>query len=469
MTFSVRDTLSAMSGGIRLVDAVCCPQCLKMASPVDLLWIAGHEKLSYDARLGAEQQLRFRASSFTVEGIALDPLGAMSRGVACPQCHFALPREVCEKPLHIFSIVGAQDSGKSYFLAAALHELKNRLSSRFGTAAILTGNEDNERIKVYQADLFSQDSTDRRRTAPKGWAVLPKTKQVGDSYNQIIQGGEIHSFPKPSLLDIKPENPERDGPGAVLCFYDNAGEDFGREWDDHHRHVTAHVQNSKVRFFVFDPLQESSFRQACLAAGCMSDDEEPKSVPMHLGFDSRFADPQVVLGSSTHDQGEEFRAVVQRMKILTGLGQSEKDPRLLCYVLTKYDTWSRLPKWQELLRAADPAGQGEVHDPWLETAHGWRLDLDYIRRVSEATKGLMEKMFPNALRAAMASFERVLFFPVSATGRGAQIIPEDGRRAFRQPLAPRWVDVPLLVAMNEVGLAVPPVATYSVEQGIRVG
>ena len=114
-----------------LRSRVTCPHCWKEFPPDRALWIAQHPDLVGDPRLGADQPQRFLPTRFNVQGAAIDARGFACHGLACPNCHLAVPRSMFETRPMFLSILGSPASGKSYFLAAMTWRLRSVLPKYF--------------------------------------------------------------------------------------------------------------------------------------------------------------------------------------------------------------------------------------------------------------------------------------------------------------------------------------------------
>ena len=107
-----------------------CPICwLKFDRP-DVLSIAIHDDLRGDPKLGDDAMLRFVPTEFNSKGQALDPMGLPTTDGACPHCHRKMPPGFMDVPHHIFSIVGAPSSGKSYYLSVLVRQANTTLIRR---------------------------------------------------------------------------------------------------------------------------------------------------------------------------------------------------------------------------------------------------------------------------------------------------------------------------------------------------
>ena len=92
-----------------------------------MMHISSHPEMLGDSIMGADQQRRFIPNQWDANGMPLDQFGLPSPDTACPHCHERLPAGFGEFDQFIFSIVGAPASGKSYYLAILLKNLKRHL------------------------------------------------------------------------------------------------------------------------------------------------------------------------------------------------------------------------------------------------------------------------------------------------------------------------------------------------------
>ena len=108
--------------------------------------------------MGAEYHRRFIPQKWDANGIALDDFGIPSPDTACPHCHERLPAGFGEFKQYIYSIVGAPSSGKSYYLAILLKQLKRYLFHRFEISFMDQDPEYNIQINEVIQTLFSARS-----------------------------------------------------------------------------------------------------------------------------------------------------------------------------------------------------------------------------------------------------------------------------------------------------------------------
>jgi hypothetical protein len=165
--------------------------------------------------------------------------GAPARPV-CPSCHSDLPQRFADAPSRSMALIGTRASGKSHFIAVALHELEHRIGPRFGGSLMLLDDATRRRVdddlkpRLYDAGL-----------------VLPAT-------NSVITDGAVRA-PLVSRLTL--------GRGAHsnLVFFDAAGEDLQslEVLEREGRYVTQ----SDGLVLLVDPLQIATVRDDLAGSG----------------------------------------------------------------------------------------------------------------------------------------------------------------------------------------------------------
>src|SRR5262245_37514157 len=116
---------------VTLLPRTTCPHCWHAFAPEEVLWVSEHHDLRGDPWL-PDEPLRFLPSRFHPDGNALDPRGEVCHHLACPHCHLNVPRELLELEPVFVSAFGAASSGKSFYLATAVRELRLLLPEQFG-------------------------------------------------------------------------------------------------------------------------------------------------------------------------------------------------------------------------------------------------------------------------------------------------------------------------------------------------
>lgn len=399
---------------VNLRANVPCPHCWHHFSPESALWISQDPNLLGDPRLGEESQRRFLPTRFTVDGNALDARGLVCHQLACPQCHLAVPRAMFELQPMFVSIIGSPSSGKSYLLASMMWQLRRSLPKHFGLDFSDADPEANRTLNQYEQEQFLNPDRDQP-------VKLIKTQERGDNYDVVRYGSQTVIYPQPFVFTLRPGNDhpmshERRRASRVLVLYDNAGESFEPGKDTTANPVTQHVAKSTALMFLFDPTQDVRFREACR---------------------ERTDDPQIHRPDVTSRQDVILNEVASRVRRHSGLSHSQKHRRPLIVLVTKFDVWSFM------------LGKSNLDSPWITNRDKpiCALDLGRITRISGQVRKALLKCSPEFVAAAESFAEKVVYLPVSATGRGPEVDETSGEIAGIRPrdIQPIWADIPLLL------------------------
>lgn len=393
---------------------VICPHCWEEFSPEDILWVSEHPSLRNDVRLGQDEARRFLPDRFDLDGNAIDPGGSTCKRLACPNCHLLVPRANLElQPLFV-SIVGSPACGKSYFLASMTWRLRKVLPQVFGLSFADADPMANALLNEYEEQQFHNSDQD-------ALIKLAKTQEQGDLYDEIRIDQQIVRLPRPFFFAIRPstEHPNREQQvraSRVMCLYDNAGESFQPGKDTTGNQVTGHLTRSDSLLFLYDPTQDTRFREACRGVS---------------------QDPQVNESPVTTRQETILHEMTDRIRRHTRLPQHKKHSAQLIVVVTKCDAWKPLLK-TDLLH------------PWRKTLnasiHG--LDLGYIKKVSNLVRDLLWKYSPELCSAAESFADDVLYVPTSATGHAPEKLPNGHGYGIRpRKIRPIWAEVPMLAVL----------------------
>ncbi len=408
-----------------LLAKVTCPHCWTTFPPHDTKWVSAHPTLRDDQKV-PEGGRRFLPTRFSVSGQAIDAKGELCSDLACPRCHLTLPRDVIELPLAIFSIIGAPSSGKSYYLASSLWQLRSTLATRFAISFEDSDPVANQKLHQYEETLFLNAGQDKL-------VALPKTELDGDLYEQIeIEVDRVVLLPKPfifrmSLLPNHPRSGAIQKNGRSICLYDNAGEHFLPGAQTANSPGTRHMLVAKTLMFVFDPTQHSQIRKLCMG---------------------RTDDPQVGGNVSSFRQDLILSEATRRIRAESGLNQGQRDTRPLIVILTKYDVWSSAVKGPTL-RA----------DTVIQEGPGGlcRLNTALLKSMSGVFRNMLVKLAPEIVSTAEAFSEDVTYIPVSALGWSPEEIPGSGGAGGNgrlslgirpREISPLWSEVPLLYAIH---------------------
>ena len=397
-------------------ERLTCPHCWKGFSPDSALWVAEHESLLDDPRLGADHHLRFLPSRFNSDGDAIDPKGEVCHELACPSCHLVVPRVLFEtRPLFV-SIVGSPACGKSYFLASMTFRLRSIMPRAFSVTFADADPESNRILCHYEEIQFYNPDRD-------SIIKLAKTEEQGDLYNTVRDGEQLINYPRPCIFSIRPQ---ADHPSAakarsvarVLCLYDNAGESFEPGKDTAANPVTRHLAKAQTLFFLYDPTQDPRFREACRG---------------------KSSDPQLTSAVVTSRQETVLHEMASRIRRHAQVGQHDKHQRPMIVVVTKFDAWSSLLPHVRL----DPPLVRSGKSDWCG------VDFPKIQEVSKQVRELLWRYTPELVSTAEGFAREVLFVPVSATGGSPEVDPVTGQMGIRpRNIKPIWAEVPMLITLS---------------------
>jgi hypothetical protein len=382
-----------------------CPVCWLKFDRGDVMHIAVHDELRGDMIMGEDAMLRFHATRFNDRGQALDPKGVPCMDVACPHCRRALPHGYMDVPVHIFSIVGAPSSGKSYYLSTLVRGLQVSLHRNFGLAFRDFHPEGNRRLNAMKNSLFGAS------TPQDAW--LNKTDLEGDMYERLPRYGQVVALPKPFSFAIVPEGNRLQN--RAIVFYDNAGEHFEPGRDSASSPGAQHLASSAGIFFLFDPTSNVDFRRRLHSSG----------------------DPQMQI--STIDQQDVILAETEiRVKRLLGLRRDERIEVPLAMMIGKCDVWLE-DLGPDRLRPAIANGA---------------VDLGAIRHNSDVVRAYLIEVCPYLVSVADSIAHEVAYFPVSSLGHTPVKFshPTQGEKIGPDPtqMNPMFVEVPTLWVLSKV-------------------
>ena len=382
-----------------------CPTCWLRFDSGDVMHVAVHESLFGDPLLGEEHMRRFEATRFNDRGQALDEQGVPCTEIACPHCRRTLPPGFFDDPHRIFSIVGAPQSGKSYYLTVLVKLLQTTLFKKFGIVFRDADPTGNAPLNEMKSHLFSAQSP--------GQAFLTKTQLEGEMYERLPRYDKMVTLPKPFIFSLS--GADTDEGACSVVFYDNAGEHFQPGQDSANSPGAQHIAASDAIFFLFDPTINPDFR-ACIT-----------------GAD----DPQ--LASHVSDQQDVILAETEvRMKKLLGYGRRERVDKPFAVIVGKCDAW------------IDKIGVDKFRDPVVDG----RIDLGAIEENSALVRELMEQYCPYIVANAETISSDVIYFASSAFGH-TPVTFEDDRGVERigpdpTKINPMFVEVPTLWALSRI-------------------
>jgi len=389
-----------------------CPVCWLKFDRGDAMNVAVHASLRGDPILGEAHMQRFFATRFNDRGQAIDAMGIPSPDQACPHCRRKLHPGFLDSPHHIFSIVGAPSSGKSYYLSVLIKTLQTTLFQQFGVVFRDADPSDNVILNQMKTQLFSASTPED--------AVLAKTELEGAMYETLPRLGRKVRLPKPFSFNLSnPKDPSQD---FSVVFYDNAGEHFEPTRNSSDSPGAQHIAAASGIFFLFDPLHNAEFRRQLTGL------KDPQ-------IQSRRMDQQDVILTETE----------VRIKSLLGLDSKQRIATPFAVIVGKSDTWSHL------------LGDAEIRWP---VADG-HLDLAIVRANSKRLRALLLDLCPAIVANSETISSDVMYFAASPLGsspieftdaRGVKMIGPDP-----QKLHPRDVEIATLWVLSKIAPGMVPV------------
>jgi len=381
-----------------------CPVCWLKFNRGDVMNIATHATLRGDPILGEAAMQRFHATRFNDRGQALDAMGVPSPEQACPHCRRLLPPGFLDMPHHIFSIVGAPSSGKSYYLSVLVKMLQGSLYQNFGVTFRDADPSSNVILTQMKTQLFSAGT-------PQD-AFLAKTDLEGTLYETLPRQGRMVRLPRPFTFKLSGRDAARE---ASLVFYDNAGEHFEPTRNSADSPGAQHIAVASGVFFLFDPLHSADFRK--LLAGVN--------------------DPQL-LGQRLDQQDVILAETEVRIKTLLGMESRQRLDTPFAVMIGKCDTWLPLLGGEPLLPAL-------VND---------KLSLSNLRANSARLREFMLRIAPAIVANAEAISNDVMFFALSPLGISpVEFTDSDGSIKIGpdpRMLNPQFVEVPTLWVLSKL-------------------
>ena len=378
-----------------------CPVCWLHFDEGDIMHVAMHNSLRGDPILGEDALQRFYPTRFNDRGQALDAFGLACIDMACPHCRRKLPPGFVGMPQHIFSIVGDQSAGKSYFLSVLMKVLPNALSRHFQVNFQDADPEGNAILNDMKNALFAARKPEDAR--------LLKTQLDGAMYERLPRYGRTVALPKPFIFSLG-SGREGERPYSVV-FYDNAGEHFQPGRDSADSPGAQHVAHSSGILFLFDPFNSPEFRER------IAGQPDPQ-------FEQPIMDQQDVILS-------EMRVRIQK---LLALAPGERIDVPLAVMMGKCDAWMSL--------------LGD--EPFEPVIKDGKLNLAAIDRNSDKCRDLLADICPRIVSNAESISRNVRYFPVSAFGHppvridSGTYVPDPGQ------LKPILLDAPVLWQLARV-------------------
>lgn len=375
-------------------DALLCPHCWVKFELGDMMHVAMHDELRGDPVLGEDAPKRFLATNFDDEGNALDPMGLPCMDNACPNCRNTLPVNFVSANYNIFSLVGNERAGKSYYLAVMSRVLPRILIGSYGMRMQDADPTANAQLTEMRSRLFGGSNADE--------VALDKTQLGGSMYTEVFRHGKHVSMPQPFSFLVESE--DEDDKSEGLIFYDNAGEHFQPGISLQDSPGAMHVAYSSGVLFLFDPLHNHDFRQ--LLAG----HEDPQ-------VEAPMKDIQAVILS-------EMRT---RIAKVYGQAYDRLNRKPFAFILGKLDAWEHL-----------------LDDDLIPYLNDNRLDNKAVKHNSKLVRDLLLRVCPEAVANAESLSKEIKYFAVSSFGHTPKKTESGSIAPDPKKLAPRNVEAPVL-------------------------
>ncbi|HYF34143.1 MAG TPA: hypothetical protein VD994_02545 [Prosthecobacter sp.] len=388
-----------------------CPICWFKFDRGDAMNIAVHASLRGDAHLGEDQMQRFHATRFNDRGQALDAMGIPAPDLACPHCRRKLPPGFMDTPHHIFSIVGAPSSGKSYYLSVLVKMLQSSLFQHFSVTFRDADPSENVILTQMKTQLFSAGTPEE--------AFLAKTELEGALYESLPRLGRKVRLPKPFVFKVS--QAAKADSGFSVVFYDNAGEHFEPRSNSADSPGAQHIAVASGIFFLFDPLHNTEFRNRLQGV----------------------SDPQMA-GHRLDQQDVILAETEVRIKSILGLDSRQRVDTPLAVMLGKCDTWLHL------------LGS----EPLLPPVQNGALSLESIRKNSARIRALLLEICPAIVANAEAISANVAYFAISPLGCSpVEFTDREGHRRIGpdpKNLRPQHVEAPTLWVLSQIAPDIIP-------------
>lgn len=403
---------------------IVCPHCWKRFDYKDINYIARHVDLIGDPVLGPDAKQRFLPIRFSARGMAIDSKGMECPEMACPHCHLPIPESMLELPTSIFSIVGEQGTGKSYFLTTMIWNIRQLLPKFFEFNIHDVDSTFNATLNEYEKILFMSEHPDRI-------VALPKTGEQGSGFtDEILMDGFPVQLPKPFIFAINPMSGHpryetgRKELERNIILYDNAGELFRPGSETVTNLGTNHLSFSDGIIFIYDPLMDNRMQVIC-------DRNDPQ------------------FRQQTCNQLALFHEMAARIRKFSGLQAAEKYRRPLIVAIAKFDV------------LAQNMGMSPGIDDYLEydaEKFEYSLNIQNITNVSFMLREQLLEIAPEFVAAVEGFSETVFFVPVSAFGCSPEVMEGGALGIVPEKIKPFWTEVPFLLHLYLHGM-IPGVTT----------
>ena len=380
---------------------VCCPNCWQRFPLSHALAVSAHPKLTGDNILGRDAPQRFAPVNVDQQGVPVDAMGVSVREYACPWCHHKLPPFFERTRQLIFSLVGEEAAGKTYYLTTMLHELEYALPREFGIAFRDADSTGNAPLNALRVQLFNATGLQE--------SYLKPTKPGGPLYHDVWMKEQYVSAPRPFIYSIS-----REKKTYTMVVYDTAGVSFSPQ-NSAHELATGHLESASAILFLFDPTADIAFRKVI---------KNTSGVKKLAGAHSR--ERQAVMLSEME----------MRLRATLHLPPEKKLDVPLAVMIGKSDTW------QELLGS----------EPLLPSVRSGQFQPKFVDANSKRLRELLFSISPNICMNAEAISSNVRYFAVSSFGHESEALVDESGQTHQVPaegtVRPSRVIDPVLWALH---------------------
>lgn len=372
-----------------------CPSCMECFRPDMALSIAMHPALKGDKMLGDYAMQRFTPTQYTAEGHPLDAMGEPCDDYACPYCHYKLLPFYYQMQHHHVAIIGAPESGKSYYLASLVHQMEREFPRDFNIPFRDANPQENSALNNMRIRLFYSSTPEEFREAAGFLQGKSGRKVYRRGVQEFLPNPYIYTFNRnTSAHSIVFYNAERSATEKAESLVEKYG-----------------LKGADAIFFVYDPTQDPTFRGVL-------DSLHGSTVPLR-------------------QQEHLLSDVEMYLRRTLNLPPGEKTNIPLAIIVSKSDHWKHL---------LGP-------EPLLPVVRNGRIRQDNIRLNSERVRNLLFNLTPQICTGAENLSANVSYFAVSSYGaRPEQFMDELTGETFIAPsdgkLTPSRVTEPMLWFLN---------------------
>lgn len=236
--------------GATMISCPCCYSRL-VTRQIQFRCTGSRGRLGVRCELAVDEVIRSRSGSATLQGPVFIADGRANKAECprckgettirvCPICHQALPVDFGIVNSRLIALVGAKEAGKTVFMTVLLHELMNRVGSRFEAAMACADERTRERFaRDYESPLYEY----ARLLAPTITA------------SHFPREPLVFRFTTEKRRRIGAAEPQH----TLISFVDTAGEDLTiqRSGYEYVRYLTA----ADGIVLLLDPLQMPGVRE----------------------------------------------------------------------------------------------------------------------------------------------------------------------------------------------------------------